>query len=149
MTDSPLDLSGVAEFANSLMTDECVIFVHLPKERADGSNFNEETGTYTSDEPGRSFLYQGPCMIYNRAPSNAHTVEEGGQSRSRQQWYASLPTDRADFVIPPDAILTVTAVGPDSDPSLLERQFTVEASDGGTHIATRELALEEERPNRR
>lgn len=136
-----LKLGRVAKFAESLMVDQCLIRRYGRQEDGVAARRNETTGEY--DAPGRvgtpNVVYEGKCMLYTRRV-DAMDKSEGGEDVSAVQLYASLPRDVAWPLLPEDE-LVVVGVGPESDDSLIGKEFLLEAIDQGTYIATRELAL--------
>lgn len=105
--------------AESMMRDTCTVERHT----GNGRVWDELTGTYSDPEPVT--IYSGRCRVRARdAQDQSLTVGEAAWSVT--DVVVSLPLSAP--APPVDAVVTITTIGPLSDPSLLGSRFSVAGS---------------------
>jgi len=105
--------------AESMMCDTCTVERHT----GNGRVWDELTGTYSDPEPVT--IYSGRCRVRARdAQDQSLTVGEAAWSVT--DVVVSLPLSAP--APPVDAVVTITTIGPLSDPSLLGSRFSVAGS---------------------
>jgi hypothetical protein len=121
--------------AEALMVDTCT--VHAP---GDGSTIDEETGAVVPTLG--DLLYSGRCRV--RMPAAAEDeVTSGGSERTVSDFMVSLPLLESAG-IPIGAVVTLTALGPNSDPDLAGSVLTyVAPMSKQTHPTARRMRCRE------
>lgn len=112
--------------AESMMADTCLV------RRQTGQQFNEATGDY---EPTFATLYDGKCRVQDPAAVNRQ-AEAGGYPWTVDTTILQLPVVSADYATDADTArqvviskgdeVTVTALGPTTDPDLLGASMSVQ-----------------------
>lgn len=118
--------------AESLMVDTCVI------RRKTGRSNDPDTGKAT-DTYG-SPIYSGKCKLQMR-DAQPLTAEAGNRSLALSRQELHLPVSATGVRV--DDVVTVTVVGPMSDPDNLGRKFRVRGEMTKSMPTARRLAVEE------
>lgn len=106
-------------YAVAAMPDACTVTAPSGEPRV----WDELTGTYSDPEPVT--IYSGRCRVQARdAQDQSLTVGEAAWSVT--DVVVSLPLSAP--APPVDAVVTITTIGPLSDPSLLGSRFSVAGS---------------------
>lgn len=99
-------------------------------------------------DPASVEVHSGPChggSKQSRFPAG-HRLQhrlssEGAEMVALRLWSVRFPWDAPEFALGDQVVFT--AVGPDGDPELLTKTFTVTAIGGGSYLTARELELED------
>jgi hypothetical protein len=126
------ELPGLRAEAESLMVDTLTV------EAPDGTTLDPDT---LEEVPAWASLYAGPGRIQRPGALSPREDVAGGYEFGVKAVLAQLPLSATGITA--GARVTVTALGPDSDPDLLGLVATVQANLTKTHPTKRTLVCEE------
>lgn len=130
------DLSGIRANAEEYLTDSCVITAD-PEGRGDAT-FDETTGRVTHPDPDTTVVYAGPCLFGVEDPDRV--TGEGGREVRRRENRLRVPVSATG--ITEGNTVRCTGVGPDGDPDLVDKSFSVTKVDRRSNVALRHVGLE-------
>lgn len=128
------DLSGIQDFAESLMLDECRI---TEAQSPSDAVLNESTGETEMPEP--TVVYEGKCQVWS-SKQGAFRQPEGFNMSATATWYVEIPMGTEE--LKPEQIVEITAVNDQGNAQLLGLEMILISVDLYTHSVSTILRAE-------
>ncbi|HEX9991350.1 MAG TPA: DUF6093 family protein [Acidimicrobiales bacterium] len=134
------DLADLRALVEAEMLDACTIT--RDREGVGDDVRNEETGALEPPAPDTTTVYTGPCLFVAASRTRqSRDEEQGGAAVYPVEYDCRIPLSAP--VVERGDVVTVTAVGPDGDESLIDRPLVVVGVERVSKTVARRLSLYE------